>query len=261
MKTKRFQKNKLHLAFISTINSVNDISALGDFDYCLAPYIKKSAFYFNYFKWRIEKGFHVILDDTIAEDGGKLKFDELVTIAIRLNVTEIVIPDKIGNYEQTKQMRETFLDMFYPILKKNKIKILAVIQGQTLTEYLTSLEEIEDDNRIDTIGIPFRMNYAEYKGMTKEENQMHNRVHFVRMFPMSKPIHLLGCNLVEELELLKGINIRSCDSKLMARYGKALKIYDINDKTKPSIKLNMEDDLDKKQIEYAIKNIEKIKNG
>jgi hypothetical protein len=264
MKKFKFPKNKISLAFIAPVNHVNEISSLGDIDYCLAPYVKKHASYFNYFKNRIENKGYVIIDDTIAENGGTLDMADLVKIAIQLQVSEIVIPDVIGDYEKSKKMREKFLDVFYNDLKKNKIKIMGVIQGKNLFEYLQALEEIEDDDRINVVGIPFRIKFASFNDMTKDSENMYNRICFIRMFTISKPVHLLGCNLAEELVLLKDnttSNIRSCDSKLMTRYGKAEQIFEYNHTSKPSVKLNMDESLNKYQVEYAIKNIEKLKNG
>jgi len=247
----------MKLAFISTINSLDKISILGDIDFCLAPYLKYKR-YKEYFK-KSKK--YIIIDHGVAEDM-RIPAKTYVNRAISIGANEIIVPDKIGDYRESMKLKEQFLSKFYSVLKKNNIKIMGVVQGKTIHEYMQYLLELEKDKRIDVIGVPFRMNYAKFNNTTKDENHALNRLMFLfATMPISKPIHLLGSNLPYELVTVIEAhihNVRSCDSKLMARYGLNNKIWKYSDRRKPKKKLYITDKLSDEQISCAITNIKKI---
>jgi hypothetical protein len=158
-------------------------------------------------------------------------------------------------------MKETILKLYSFIskygwlLKENDIKLHAVIQGKTFKEYTEMYELLINEPSIDVIGIPFRMNFDSKK--IDERERAKNRIYFLdKIEKVNKEIHCLGSNNIKEIfELNKIPYVRSCDSKLIARYGKALEIINKEDEYKPEEKIEMDDELDSKQIRYAIKNI------
>ena len=247
----------MKLSFIAPFNAVNEISSLGDMDFCLAPYLKIKE-YKDYF---LKSKKYTIIDNGIAENV-LIPSKTLIQSTIDIKANEIIVPDKIGDYKRTKRRRESFLKKFYPILKKNKIKIQSVIQGNNLYEYMNNLKELLDDIRVDVIGIPFRMNYCHFKRTTKEENRMYNRVFLLKFFEnqMSKPIHCLGTNLPIELLHLKRLNVRSIDSKLMTRYGLSKKIFNLHDVKKPSKKIYIDKGMMQNSVNITIKNINKLRD-
>jgi hypothetical protein len=250
----------MKIAFITTHNSMEEITPLGNIEFCLVPYLDILPKYKEYF-YKKEKGKKfIICDDTIAEDGGRIKLDEFIEKVIGLNPSEVIIPDVIGNYEETKNKRELFLDKYFNMLLSKNIKIMAVVQGKNIEEYTKCLSEINSDSRINTIGIPFRMNYAKFFDKSEEENHMLNRLLFINTMNFLKPIHCLGVNLPQEIISLKYTNkVRSCDTKLMSRYGLNELVFDKDDTTKPKRKLYLDDDMTEKQINFTIQNIEKLK--
>jgi hypothetical protein len=184
---------------------------------------------------------------------------DIVNLAIEMKVNEIIIPDFISNYKKTKKMREDFLDKYYLILHKAGIKIQSVIQGNNIDEYEENLRELHKDFRVDVIGVPFRMNYTNFNNKTKEENNMLNRLLFLNTFLILKPVHCLGCNLMEEIKRLSYINVvRSIDTKLLSRYGLNNKMFKWEDKVKPKKKLYVDKDLTDKQIKLTIQNINRL---
>jgi hypothetical protein len=242
----------MKIAHITTINALDKIES--EILFCLAPYCKNES-YKKFFK---NSHKFIILDNSVAEDE-LISDEELVNLAIELNVSEIIIPDVIGDYEKTKKKRDSFLNKYTAKLAANNIKIMSVVQGNNLNEYEKCLKEIHSDMRIDTIGIPFRIEFANFYNKTKEENHMLNRLVFLNHMNFFKSIHCLGCNLPSELKYLNYIKqVRSCDSKLMSRYGLNEKIFEFTDKEKPKQKLFLDKDLTDKQIKITIKNIEKL---
>lgn len=245
----------MKLAFIAPICALNEISSLGDIEFCLAPYLKNNK-YREYFNNASRKRRYIIIDNGIAE-AVLIPSKELVNEAISIKAKEIIIPDVIGDYKASMRKNKRFLEEFYPILKKNKIKIQGVIQGNTIYQYIRNVLELEDDNRVDIIGIPFRMHYAKFNNTTKEENHMWNRLMFLQCCQIDKPIHLLGNNL--SIELLWASKVRSCDSKLMARYGMNNKVWNFDDLTKPKKKLYITSKMTTSNIKNSILNIEKLR--
>ena len=250
----------MRFCYISTINSLNEISSLGDIEYALAPYILDSEEYCDYFRHQSQKDKIIIVDDKIAENGGELSFVNLIKAAVKVKATFLVIPDSIGNYKETKKKREEFLNKHYDTIRGYGIKLLGVAQGSTFQEYIDSLDELKDCFQVSLIGLPFRMRYADFKNLTKEENCMMNRYLFIQSQKFNKPVHLLGCNLIKEsLIYLNDKRIFSMDSKLITRYALSNQKINFKDKVKPKKKLYIEDKLTKKQIKLAIDNIIKFK--
>ena len=248
----------MKLAYISPTNALKKVSSLGDIEFCLAPYCCDPE-YMEYFIEAKKKGRYVILDNGVAENE-LISNDKLVKLVIEMKVDELIIPDVIGDYEKTNKIRKEFLKKYYSILSENDIKIQSVIQGNTFGDYLGEILELEDDERVDVIGVPFRMNFCKFNKTSDRENCMYNRIMFLKYIYFSrKPIHLLGNNLPVELILISHPNIRSCDSKLMARYGLSKKVWCWNDTDKPEKKLYINDKMSKQQIEITIENIKKLR--
>lgn len=252
----------MKLAFITTENNLK-LSNEGDIDFCLAQIALKNEKYKDWYskrgysnKWRFA---YTILDNGAAENE-LIPNDEYVKLALEMNVDEIIVPDVIGDFEKSIIMLYEFLGKYGWGLHKNDIKIQAVIQGKNQKEYEEYYDILLGEPTVDVIGIPFRMNINAI-GNTVEVQRTNARINFVKNIEIvKKSIHCLGCNSPREIiELNKIPYIRSCDSKLMVRYGLNEQIWNINDKIKPIKKLGMEDKLTWKQRIYALRNIQKLK--
>jgi hypothetical protein len=249
----------MKIAHIAPTNALKQISSKGDIEFCLAPYAEKDKIYRQYFINARKKRRYVILDNGVAEDI-LISDDGLVNLAVKMGVNEIIVPDIISDYENTKNHREEFLFRFYKILKEHNIKIQSVVQGKNISEYWLCYNELLKDKRVDIIGIPFRINYARFHDAeTNAVNHMLNRLVFIMGLPKKiKPLHCLGSNLPQEIGILEQLKVRSIDSKLMARYGLSEMMYTKYDIEKPKRKIYIDKPLTKKQIGYTIKNIQKL---
>lgn len=253
----------MKFAFISTSNSLKEISSRGQIEFCLAPYALRDENYKNYFINAKKEGRFVMMDNGVAE-GDLIDNDDLVNLAIEMKIDELIIPDTIGNKKQTEIDRKIFLEKYYDKLKSHNVNILSVIQGENLVEYYDDYYDLEVNDKINTIGIPFRMNYAKFNGSdTKEENCTNNRIMFLNTIKGDKQIHCLGCNSINDILLIDYISrcdkkIRSIDSKLIARYGYSEEIIKIDDVTKPKKKLYVTDVMTEKQIKMTVENINNL---
>ena len=117
----------MKVCYITTINSLKEISGKSDYLFCLAPFVEKENTYAEFFRNESRKGKFIIVDDSIAENGGVLSSWELIQKAIEVKASEIVIPDVLGDYRKTRIKRNDFLKENYQDLKYRKIRTMSVI--------------------------------------------------------------------------------------------------------------------------------------
>ena len=249
----------LKLAHIGTINTLEKLSVNGDLDFCLLPMCKYSE-YKQYFVNQLKQGRFVIGDNLVAE-GETIPTDELVKIALELNITELIIPDIIGNKQKTDEMRKDFLDKYYNDCFQSEIRLMSVVQGSSLDEYMQCFNELNNDDKIHTIGLPFRMKFFKFKDMHKDLLHAYNRLLFLNLIKdkVKKPIHCLGCNSIMELLAINKLGfVRSLDSKILARYSKNKEEIEYGHEKKPEVKLFITDKLDNSQIQYIKINLWKL---
>jgi len=97
-----------------------------------------------------------ILCDNSANEGYMLKGPELLSLGESVCADEIIAPDKYHDSEVTIDETFNFLDDYYDSSIKNKFKVMAVPQGETLDEYVGCYNEFANDPRIDVLGIGYR---------------------------------------------------------------------------------------------------------
>src|SRR3989344_2340358 len=121
---------------------------------------------------------------------GKLPEDEnYIKISVDLSPNEIVTPDLLKNFLETKKRTLKFLNKYHNVLNKKGIKLQAVVQAKNL----------------------------------QDGKEISNREQFIELLinkkmVSSKPHHLLGLNSIQELiRLSKHSFIRSCDSSIFYR--------------------------------------------
>jgi hypothetical protein len=76
----------------------------------LAQQASRDARYFEFYRKRARLGDTVILDNG-AYEGQLVTFEELLRLTRELKPTVLVMPDKLGDYEETKRMEQQFLPM------------------------------------------------------------------------------------------------------------------------------------------------------
>jgi len=249
----------MKLCHISPSNALNKISILGNIEFCLTPYCKDEK-YLDYFIEEKKKGRFVIVDNGIAENK-LIKLDKMIEYAFKIKASEFIIPDVIGDKKKSDNMRKDFLNKYYKIFKDKGIRLMGVIQGSTFEEYLKSFEEINNDKRIDVIGIPFRMKFYKFDSVNKDILHSLNRLTFLHFIKnkVIKDIHCLGCNSIAELiELNKIKQVRSCDSKIICRYSMIFRSISPSDISKPVDRVDIEKGICKQGISFAKTQIKRL---
>lgn len=251
----------MKLCLITPFNNLKE-SKEGDMFYALTRQLNENKKYYNWFKLAKEKGFDVIVDNNVHERA-EVNFEDHVLLTLDVG-TICVVPDVMKNKKKTLEYFHYFMDKFYPILKQNKIKILAVPQGETLTEIDDCLMEMANDNRVDIIGNSFDLTPLHFND-DKYSNQSINRIRIINMFldRTDKPIHLLGSNGLEELYIFRNNRqIISTDGKLFSRLALGNILIDKKDWKKimkPKEKMSFSIPFTKEQRKIFIKNVRMFK--
>ena len=216
-----------------------------DYFMALAPIVLESDEYANFFRERSKEGKFVLLDNGAAESGC-LDILSVHAAAHRINATEIILPDVLGDTAATLEATYRGFKHFRSMDIKDPHKLMIVPQGAILEEWFTCLDMMM---RLcpHSIGIPKLLTHR-----SGAEARL-KAIHYVSQ-RYDVETHLLGVWYdMKELDLFKGNGyIRGVDSALpylYAREGRVLgdgpkptKIIDpYDDKTyEPLLKANLD---------------------
>lgn len=193
------------------------MGAIGHTDYqLLLPQNISNKRYANaYHRFRRE-GHFMILDNGVAE-GVETSPEELHELAYHMMVNEIVVPDVLGDVEQTLSLA-THFHKYADI----KFHYMGVVQGQDLDECYDCVNRFATLGYIRTIGVPRHLL------TTINENARFHVVQYIRStFGQRFNIHLLGTNpmFMREFEAFgrsyEAFNVRGVDTSAPFTYGMA----------------------------------------
>ncbi len=197
-----------------------------DYQLCLAHLMDQDPTYTAAYKAMCQaKGQYVILDNG-AFEGSLVAAKELLEIACRYKVTEIVIPDRMKNADVTIEMAKSFYAMAERTYHAERFRFMFVVQGDTWYEMNRCLHWAMEQRWIHTIAIPrhtletcldatARLNMA-------ETIKLHSK----------KAIHFLGASPLwpeEIIEAAKSKIVRGMDTSMAYVYGIAGKPWPSQD--------------------------------
>lgn len=191
-----------------------------DYDYALVHLFEEKPEYYDFYKKSVELGRTVILDNSAFELGTAFDADQYADWIQKLQPTEYIIPDVIGNGDKTADYAEQW-NAKYDLPGKR----IGVIQGTTLAEFENCYYRMID--KVDKIALCFnysflvnKLNYnnmpisynenneavtsktifADYNQFALAELSMNRPllVEFIRDNLPIKPTHLLGCSVPQE---------------------------------------------------------------
>lgn len=185
----------------------------------LAHLIGKDEVYTQFFKDRAAEGKHVILDNGVVETGVPVSIEELVSKALMIGASELILPDHFMQGEATIQSAIECI----PYVRKTApdMKIMVVPQGETVEEWLYFAREIIQLD-IDTLGIPKVL--TKLGGRDARLEVLADLGYSLR----GLSVHLLGCweNPLELKLIAKAVAtkqilpVRSCDSAIAYAYAR-----------------------------------------
>lgn len=156
----------------------------------------KGETYATYYRSQCADPDSFVIMDNGAAEGYKAEFEEIEDMTLEFKPDEVVIPDVIGDAYHTRTLAEDFLEQV-PIA--DRVRTMFVAQGQTLPEFLDSIEYAQNRPGIDTIAIPRH-------AIKTCENALARWIltggAWSRFGSDLKPIHFLGMNVGNRWELM-----------------------------------------------------------
>jgi hypothetical protein len=217
---------------ICPIPFLKEFATKSNFHLILPHLVRTHPEYKSFYKECAEKGDFVLLDNSIFELGYSLDKRELLEVAEDVHASEVVAPEVWHNKKETTGLVEDFIQ--YHQAKKSNIRILAMATGETEEEIIESFFYYNTHPNIDSLGLPFTLDY-EITGVSNNVESLTlrrvlNRWSLVEKIcaygnassQTIKPTHLMGLSDALELQRYKGIRyywVRSNDSSTAFVHG------------------------------------------
>lgn len=119
----------------------------------LAHLVDHNPLYTEAFKIVCKSKEHYVILDNGAFEGSLVDSGELLDIADRYKVDEVVIPDRIRNASVSMELAKSFRKM-YENNPYHRMKLMFVVQGASWYEMNACVQWAMDQKWIDTIAIP-----------------------------------------------------------------------------------------------------------
>jgi len=244
----------MKFSFETPINYLNKIDKEQDYLFILAHHLSNKKYY-DYCKNSTK---YKILDNGCYELGESIPSKKLLELANEIRVDVIIIPDKLFDKKRSLQLEKEFFKLYNKSFYN--FKLMKVVCGNNLNEYLNSLLEVAEDKNVDIIGLSksrtiiapnltYLMNYI-------EDNCKTSQAAF-------KEIHLLG--LSHPYELIEASNynkIKTCDTGLPINFAFKNKLFPKIKKSNEFIRVSGEElDIEKKLDVNLVKKNIKILRG
>ncbi len=175
----------------------------------------QDADYVKFFQERAAEGKHVILDDSAIELGEPISFPQMVDVAIRMDVEEIVLPDYFKENKRTVAAVKAALDILYGDFDYRG-RVMACPHGESKDDWIDCALTLLD-LPIDTLGISYR-----YSPLW-DTRATPIRMLAPELDTADVQVHLLGSDLypaVEVYPLLKLPVVRGVDSARASVFSK-----------------------------------------
>ena len=234
----------MKFSFEVPIKYLNEFDNEQDYLFILAHHLSNKKYY-DYCKQSIKMK---ILDNGAYELGESISPEILLNYAILLDVDIIVIPDKLFDKRRSLQLETKFHNLLFE--SSYSFRLMKVVCGKNIKEYLKSLIEVANDDKVDIIGI----SQSRHMITPNLSYVMEYLYSFANDFINGdKPIHLLGLthpyelieahkyNSIETIDTGRPINFAFHNKlfPLVKRFDnyKKERGYDINTKKKLNVEL------------------------
>lgn len=234
----------MEVAIIAPTQLLKPYATQGDIHLVLAHLVDTDSVYTNFYSQ--QKKFK-ILDNGVFENGASIPSFDLLYRASLIGANEIVLPDVLGNGEETYNQGIQFLKLvndythnsqFSAQLKSyvKTIKFMGVPQSTkgNVQEYLACLNAMLEHPQINTIGLSilgipnafapdahFKEGFCPISGSrTHLLNLLYSLGLLAKAKKLKKSFHLLGMgSLFEDLILAKNLGLRSNDTSSPVVHG------------------------------------------
>jgi hypothetical protein len=197
-----------------------------------------------------------ILDNSAYELGRSISVKSLCDIAEEIKADVIVVPDVLGNAEETLKTTEEFYKEFTLRPNLKNVKTMIVPQGTNYSEYLMCYYKMREFP-YDIVGVSF---YVPGESIDFEDVRL-KKVQSIMNASPDKKIHLLGLHRVCYLyEYKKYLAIESIDTSLpivLAIYGEEMTDKSVKE-VRPTSYFDLK--LSHEQLKLAKRNVEIFRN-
>lgn len=163
----------------------------------------------DYYPERRNRNCYVIMDNSLIELGGAVDVETVYNAAKQCGADEFILPDVFQNASETIASVSRSIGWLYENNHIGEMRLMAVCQGDTISEFIRCFRALEAMAEIHCIGIPKIASGLVPGGRPGLEKLW---------WGSSKAIHLLGCweNLGELTRYSRPALIRSCDTCIPA---------------------------------------------
>jgi len=185
----------MKFSFEVPIKYLEEIDECQDYVYALAHMLDNK----KYFEYVTKTEKMVILDNSAHELGESIDVKKYIKLCEKINPDIIILPDKLFDRKRTDELSNEFIRLY-----TGKAKLMKVVQGSNIKEYISHFLKIQYDNKIDIVGISMsRRLIAPSLSFVLKYNEL------------TMPIHLLGCcSPIELIEASGSTNISTIDTGL-----------------------------------------------
>lgn len=198
----------MKFAIISPIKFL-EFSALTNYQLVLAHLLKNKR-YKQFYKLLRKRGDYLLIDNGVYETKVPMDVEKILDYADEINAQEIILPDYRFNYEKTQSAVLEALQNERVYYTKRKLAVC--IQGNNPTEWIRSLDDFIEIDRIDTICLQkgickdfknYRIEICEYV----DRNQYYKQKEFHLLGTCHNPIEIKILN--EQFKWLRGVDTKS----------------------------------------------------
>ena len=196
----------MRVAHEAPLEIIKQVSKVTDYDYALVHLFEENKTYYNHFIDAKKAGRYIILDNSIFELGTAFDADSFAAWTRALKPNAYIVPDVLEDINGTIANWNDWMSK-YEDLKGSKI---GVVQGKTEQEIVDCYKFMAKE--ADIIAISFDYSWFEEvfpDEITKYHSWMKGRKYLLdllieeKAINYSKPHHLLGCGLPQEVAQYK----------------------------------------------------------
>lgn len=197
------------LALIPPFSMMDEVS--GGY-YMYLPQLMKSSHYVDFIRRTNVNGAYTMLDNG-AFEGVETSPRDLIELAVRMDVDEIVIPDAMQDMKGTIDAADHFYSTTTDLRLGRAVglKYMAVPQGHTIEECMNCIDAFAGFTFINTIGLPKHL----IRTVTRTARTQ-LAAYIRRKYGDRFEIHMLGASPLwpQEIKSARRYNIRGMDTSL-----------------------------------------------
>jgi len=125
-----------------------------DYDYALVHLFEKYPDYYKFYENSVKTKRHVLLDNSLFELGEAFNPTEYVKWINKLNPTEYIIPDALGDKNKTIELFNNFIKNYSKDITK-ETKAIGVVQGSSYEDIVECYKTLNDSGFCSKIAFAF----------------------------------------------------------------------------------------------------------